>query len=87
MARGPTTQDVVVSASNAINTRYKDSNAVLRLEASNSVDSYIGGTKYLELDDTQFSSFNGFNLSRDRRLKDNIEDVDDDTINMVKILR
>ena len=82
-----TTQDVVVSASNEINTRYIDSNAVLRLEASNSIDSYIGGTKYLELDDAQFSSFNGFNLSSDRRLKDNIEDVDDDTINMVKNIK
>ena len=82
-----TTQDVVVSASNKINTRYIDSNAVLRLEASNSIDSYINGTKYLELDDTQFSSFNGFNLSSDRRLKDNIEDVDDDTINMVKNIK
>ena len=82
-----TTQDVVVSASNKINTRYIDSNAVLRLESSNSIDSYINGTKYLELDDTQFSSFNGFNLSSDRRLKSNIEDVDDDTINMVKNIK
>ena len=57
---------------------------MLRLEASTTIDSYIDGTKYLQLDDTQFSSFNGFNLSSDKRLKDNIEDVEDDTINMVK---
>ena len=61
-----------------------NSDAVLRLEASTTIDSYIDGTKYLQLDDTQFSSFNGFNLSSDKRLKDNIEDVEDDTINMVK---
>ena len=39
------------------------------------------------MDDTQFSSYNGFNLSSDKRLKDNIEDVDDDTINMVKNIK
>ena len=43
--------------------------------------------KYLQLDDTQFSSFNGFNLSTNKRLKDNIEDVEDDTINMVKHIK
>ena len=51
------------------------------------IDSYIDGTKYLQLDDTQFSSFNGFNISSDKRLKDNIEDVEDDTINMVKNIK
>ena len=81
------TQDVVVSASNKINTRYIDSNAVLRVEASTSIDSYVNGTKYLQLDATQFSSFNGFNLSSDKRLKDNIECVEDDTINMVKNIK
>ena len=38
---------------------------------------------YLQLDDIQFSSFNGFNLSSDKRLKDNIEDVEKDTVNMI----
>ena len=33
------------------------------------------------------SSFNGFNLSSDKRLKDNIEDVEDDTVNMVKNIK
>ena len=51
------------------------SDAVLRLPASTSIDSYI---------DTQFSLFHGFNLRSDKRLKDNIEDVEDDTINVVK---
>ena len=35
----------------------------------------------------QFSSFNGFNLSSDKRLKDNIEDVEDDAINIVKYIK
>ena len=56
----------------------------INLEASTTIDSYIDGTKYLQLEDTQFSSFNGFNLSSDKRLKNNIEDVEDDTIHMVK---
>ena len=67
--------------------RHLNSDAVLRLEASTTIDSYIDGTKYLQLDDTQFSSFNGFNLSSDKRLKDNIEDVEDEYINMVKNIK
>ena len=57
-----------------INLRHLNSDAVLRLEASTTIDSYIDGTKYLQFDDTQFSSYNGFSLSSDKRLKDNIED-------------
>ena len=76
--------DMTFGIAHKINLRHLNSDAVLRLEASTTIDSYIDGTKYLQLDDTQFSSFNGFNLSSDKRLKDNIEDVEDDTINMVK---
>ena len=79
--------DMTFGIAHKINLRHLNSDAVLRLEASTTIDSYIDGTKYLQLDDTQFSSFNGFNLSSDKRLKDNIEDVEDDTINMVKTLR
>ena len=79
--------DMTFGIAHKINLRRLNSDAVLRLEASTTIDSYIGGTKYLQLDDTQFSSYNGFNLSSDKRLKDNIEDVDDDTINMVKHIK
>ena len=79
--------DMTFGIAHKINLRHLNSDAVLRLEASTSIDSYIGGTKLLQLDDTQFSSFNGFKLSSDKRLKDNIEDVEDDTINMEKTLR
>ena len=72
--------DMTFGIAHKINLRHLNSG----LEASTTIDSYIDGTKYLQLDDTQFSSFNGFNLSSDKRLKDNIEDVEDDTVNMVK---
>ena len=76
--------DMTFGIAHTINLRHLNSDAVLRLEASTTTDSYIDGTKYIQLDDTQFSSYNGFNLSSDKRLKDNIEDVDDDTINCKK---
>ena len=79
--------DMTFGIAHKIYLRHLNSDAVLRLEASTSIDSYMNGTKYLQLDDTQFSSFNGCNLSSDKRLKDNIEDVEDDTINMEKTLR
>ena len=79
--------DMTFGIAHKINLIHLNSDAVLRLEASTTIDSYIDGTKYLQLDDTQFSSFNGFNLSSDKRLKDNIEDVEDDTINMVKNIK
>ena len=79
--------DMTFGIAHKINLRHLNRDAVLRLEASTTIDSYIDGTKYLQLDDTQFSSFNGFNLSSDKRLKDNIEDVEDDTINMVKNIK
>ena len=79
--------DMTFGIAHKINLRHLNSDAVLRLEASTTIDSYIDGTKYLQLDDTQFSSYNGFNLSSDKRLKYNIEDVDDDTINMVKNIK
>ena len=79
--------DMTFGIAHKINLRHLNSDAVLRLEASTTIDSYIDGTKYFQLDDTQFSSFNGFNLSSDKRLKDNIEDVEDDTINMVKNIK
>ena len=79
--------DMTFGIAHKINLRHLNSDAVLRLEASTTIDSYIDGTKYLQLDDTQFSSFNGFSLSSDKRLKDNIEDVEDDTINMVKNIK
>ena len=79
--------DMTFGVAHKINLRHLNSDAFLRLEASTTIDSYIDGTKYLQLDDTQFSSFNGFNLSSDKRLKNNIEDVEDDTIHMVKRLR
>ena len=79
--------DMTFGIAHKINERHLNSDAVLRLEASTTIDSYIDGTKYLQLDDTQFSSFNGFNLSSDKRLKDNIEDVEDDTIHMVKNIK
>ena len=61
--------DMTFGIAHKINLRHLNSDAVLRLEASTTIDSYIDGTKYLQLDDTQFSSFNGFNLSSDKRLK------------------
>ena len=79
--------DMTFGIAHKINLRHLNSDAVLRLEASTTIDSYIDGTKYLQLDDTQFSSFNGFNLSSDKRLKDNVEDVEDDTVNMVKQIK
>ena len=79
--------DMTFGIARKINLRHLNSDAVLRLEASTTIDSYIDGTKYLQLDDTQFSSFNGFNLSSDKRLKNNIEDVEDDTIHMVKKIK
>ena len=79
--------DMTFGITKKINLRHLNSDAILKLEASTNIDSYINGTKYLQLDDTQFTSFNGFNLSSDRRLKDNIEDVDDDTIDMVKNIK
>ena len=79
--------DMTFGIAHKINLRHLNSDAVLRLEASTTIDSYIDGTKYLQLDDTQFSSFNGFNFGSDKRLKDNIEDVEDDTINMVKHIK
>ena len=79
--------DLTFGIAHKINLRHLSSDAVLRTEASTSIDSYVNGTKYLQLDDTQFSSFNGFNLSSDKRLKDNIEDVEDDTTNMVKNIK
>ena len=79
--------DMTFGIAHKINLRHLNSDAVLRLEASTTIDSYIDGTKYLQLDDTQFSSFNGCNLSSDKRLKDNIEDVEDDTINMEKNIK
>ena len=77
--------DMTFGIAHKINLRHLNSDAVLRLEASRTIDSYIDGTKHLQLDVTQFSPFSGFNLSSDKRLKDNIEDVEDDTLNMVKI--
>ena len=79
--------DMTFGIAHKINLRHLNSDAVLRLEASTTIDSYIDGTKYLQLDDTQFSSFNGCNLSSDKRLKNNIEDVEDDTVNMVKKIK
>ena len=79
--------DMTFGIAHKINLRHLNSDAVLRLEASTTIDSYTDGTKYLQLDDTQFSSFNGFNLSSDKRLKNNIEDVEDDTIHMVKKIK
>ena len=79
--------DMTFGIAHKINLRHLNSDAVLRLEASTTIDSYSDGTKYLQLDDTQFSSFNGFNLSSDKRLKNNIEDVEDDTIHMVKKIK
>ena len=79
--------DMTFGIAHKINLRHLNSDAVFRLEASTTIDSYIDGTKYLQLDDTQFSSCNGINLSSDKRLKDNIEDVEDDTINMVKNIK
>ena len=79
--------DMTFGIAHKINLRHLNSDAVLRLEASTTIDSYIDGTKYLQLDDTQFSSFNGFNLSSDKRLKNKIEDVEDDTIHMVKKIK
>ena len=65
--------DTTFGIARKINLRHLNSDAVLRLEATITFDSYINGTKYLQLDDTQFSSFNGFNLSSDKRLRDRIE--------------
>ena len=79
--------DMTFGIAHKINLRHLNSDAVLRLEASTTIDSYIDGTKYLQLDDTQFSSFNGFNLSSDLRLKTEIEDIEDDCIETVKNIK
>ena len=79
--------DMTVGIAHKINLRHLNSDAVVRLEASTTIDSYIDGTKYLQLDDTQFSSFNGFNLSSDLRLKTEIEDIEDDCIETVKNIK
>ena len=60
--------------------RHSNSDAALRLAATDTIDSYIYGTKYLQFDDTQVSSFNGVNL----RLNKGLEDVGDDTIHIEK---
>ena len=79
--------DMTFGIAHKINLRHLNSDAVLRLEASTTIDSYIDGTKYLQLDDTQFSSFNGFNTSRDLRLKTEIEDIEDDCIETAKNIK
>ena len=51
--------DMTFEIPHKINFRHLNSDAVLRLEASTTIDSYIGGTKYLQLDDTQFHHLTG----------------------------
>ena len=65
--------DMTIGSAHKISLRHSTSDAVLRLEATNTIDSFINGTKYLQLDDTEVSSFSGLNLSSDKRLKDNVE--------------
>ena len=67
-----------------INLRHWNRDAVLRTEASTSIDSYIKGTKYLELNSSQFVAYNSFNLSSDEGLKRDIQNIEDDTMEMVK---
>ena len=79
--------DMTFGIAHKINLRHLNSDAVLRLEGSTSIDSYIDGSEYLQLGDIQFSAFHGFNLSSDKRLKDIVDYVEDDTTNMVETLR
>ena len=76
--------DMTFGIAHRINLRHLNSDAVLRTEASTSIDSYINGTKYLELNSSQFVAYNSFNLSSDERLKRDIQHIEDDTIEMVK---
>ena len=76
--------DMTFGIAHKINLRHLNSDAVLRTEASTSIDSYINGTKYLELNSSQFVAYNSFNLSSDERLKRDIQHIEDDTIEMVK---
>ena len=76
--------DMTFGIAHKINLRHLNSDAVLRLEASTTIDSYIDGTKYLELNSSQFVAYNSFNLSSDERLKRDIQHIEDDTIEMVK---
>ena len=47
--------DMTFGIAHKINLRHLNSDAVLRVEASTTIDSYIDGTKHLQLDDTQCS--------------------------------
>ena len=76
--------DMTFGIAHKINLRHLNSDAVLRTEASTSIDSYINGTKYLELNSSQFVAYNSFNLSSDERLKRDIQNIEDDTVEMVK---
>ena len=76
--------DMTFGISDKINLRHLNSDAILRTDASTSIDSYINGTKYLELNSSQFVAYNSFNLSSDERLKRDIHNIEDDTIEMVK---
>ena len=44
--------DMTFGIAHKISLRHLNSDANLRLEASTTIDSYIDGTKYLQLDDT-----------------------------------
>ena len=76
--------DMTFGIAHKSNLRHLNSDAVLRTEASTSIDSYINGTKYLELNSSQFVAYNSFNLSSDEILKRDIQNIEDDTIEMVK---
>ena len=45
---------------------------------------YIHDVKYVEINTTNFVSFNGFTLPSDEKLKSTIEDVEEETIDIVK---
>ena len=56
--------DMTFGIAHKINLRHLNSDAVLRTEASTSIDSYINGTKYLELNSSQFVAYNSFNFQQ-----------------------
>ena len=76
--------DMTFGIAHKINLRHLNIDAILRTEASTSIDSYINGTKYLELNSSQFVAYNSFNLSSDERLKRDTQNIEDDTIEIVK---
>ena len=57
------------------------------LDAPSVITFQISSVPYCEVFPSGFVAYNGFNLSSDKRLKDNIKDVEEDTTSIVKKLK